>query len=78
MHILSVFVEFGCDMRPPFSATQNLRFEVLRVPTAHGSRERSALAEGRNCLVFTFLTQLAFESGADRALQRGGDLSSPL
>jgi len=77
VHVLSMFMKFGCDMCSPLPAYQNLTFQVMRGLTAYGSSETSALPECRNCLVFTFLAEFAFESITDRALHRG-NLPGPL
>ena len=75
MYRFNMRVKFGCDMGLSFPAYENLTFEVLRRLTSHGGDDAGALPERRNCLIFRFLAELAFESSTDCALHRGEYLS---
>jgi hypothetical protein len=54
-----------------FPADENLTFEVLKQLTGHGISDTGALPERRNCLIFRFLAESAFEGSTDSASHGG-------
>jgi hypothetical protein len=71
VRVLSVRVKFGCDVGSPLPDEEDLTFQFLKGLTVRRSSETSALPECRNCFIFRFLIEFAFESSTDRALHRG-------
>jgi hypothetical protein len=69
--VLIVCAKFGCDMRAPLPACENLTFQFLKRWTGYGNSDIGPLAECSNSFVFAFLAEFALECYTDGTLHRG-------